>query len=121
MPLARPDGSPWPRISIVTPSYNQGQFIEETIRSVLLQGYPDLEYIIMDGGSTGPKRRNHPKNTEAWLTYWVSENDGRSVARDQQRFPNEATGVLLSWLNSDDVSLPDGISGLSQRVYQAPL
>src|SRR5438105_607276 len=73
-------GREWPRISVVTPSFNQGQFIEATLRSVLLQGYPNLEYLVVDGGS----RDNSVeiiKKYSRWLTYWVSEPDsGQSDA-----------------------------------------
>src|SRR5512139_1115072 len=74
VPLLRADGSPWPRISIVTPSYNQGTFIEETIRSVLLQNYPNLEYIVIDGGSAD-QTVDVIRRYEKWLTYWISEKD----------------------------------------------
>ncbi len=100
LPPARPDGSPWPRISIVTPSYNQGQFIEETIRSILLQGYPDLEYIVIDGGSTD-QSSNIIKKYERWLTYWVSEKDRGQVHAINKGF-DRCSGQYYNWINSDD-------------------
>jgi glycosyltransferase involved in cell wall biosynthesis len=104
LPPNRPDGSPWPRISIVTPSYNQGQFIEETIRSVLLQGYPDLEYMIIDGGSTD-QSVEIIKKYGPWLTYWVSEKD-RGQAHAINKGFAKATGQIGGYLNSDDFYLP---------------
>ena len=101
LPARMPDRSEWPLISIVTPSYNQGQFIEETIRYVLLQGYPNLEFIIIDGGSSDNSIEIIQKY-EPWLTYWVSEPDKGQTDAIQKGF-NLSTGVLVNWLNSDDV------------------
>jgi len=89
-----PDGRPWPKISIVTPSYNQGQFIEETIRSVLLQGYPNLEYLIIDGGSTDGSVEIIRKY-EPWLAYWVSERDGGQSEAINKGF-RRATGEIVA-------------------------
>lgn len=102
--LTMPDGNPWPKISIVTPSYNQGQFLEETIRSVLLQNYPNLEYIIIDGGSTD-NSVEIIKKYEPWLTYWVSEKDGGQAHAINKGF-YRSSGQILNWLNSDDILLP---------------
>jgi glycosyltransferase involved in cell wall biosynthesis len=96
-----------PKITIITPSYNQGQYIEETIRSVLLQCYPNLEYIIVDGGSTD-NTVEIIKKYEQWITYWVSENDkGQSDAINKGL--KRATGEVFNWLNSDDYYLPNAL------------
>ncbi len=114
LPASRADGSPWPRISIVTPSYNQGQFIEETIRSVLLQGYPDLEYIVIDGGSTDQSVEIIRKY-ERWLTYWVSEKD-RGQAHAINKGFSSVTGELFNWINSDDLLLPFSLRAVASAA-----
>jgi glycosyltransferase involved in cell wall biosynthesis len=104
VPGLRRDGLRWPRISIVTPSYNQGRFLEETIRSVLLQNYPSLEYIVMDGGSTD-ESVTILRKYEKFISYWTSEKD-RGQADAIYRGFARSTGGLLAWINSDDFYLP---------------
>lgn len=102
-----PNGEPWPKISIITPNFNYGNFLEETIRSVLLQGYPNFEYIIMDGGSTD-NSVDIIKKYEPWLTYWVSETD-KGQADAINKGLNIGTGYIEAYLNSDDILLPEAL------------
>lgn len=94
----------YPKISIVTPSYNQGQFIEETILSILNQGYPNLEYIVIDGGSTDETVHILEKYNKQ-IAYWVSEKDDGQAHAINKGFA-KATGDICAYINSDDLFLP---------------
>lgn len=113
-----PDGSPWPKISVTTPSYNHGRFIEETIRSVLLQGYPNLEYIITDGGSSDNSVETI-KKYEKWLAHWVSEPDEGQSQAINKGF-EKASGDIYAWLNSDDYLLARALKNAADAYRAAP-
>lgn len=111
-------GDSWPRITVVTPSYMQAVFIEETIRSVLLQGYPSLEYFILDGGSTDGTREIIQKY-EPWLAGWRCEKDrGQSAAVNEGWA--KATGELVSWINSDDWYQPGILAAVARAAMDKP-
>lgn len=97
----------YPKISIVTPSFNQGEYIEETIRSVLLQNYPNLEYIIIDGGSTD-ETVEIIRKYESGITYWISEPDGGQTYALNKGI-GKCTGEIFNWLNSDDFLEKDAL------------
>ena len=94
----------YPKITVVTPSYNQAQFLEQTILSVIGQQYPNLEYIIMDGGSKDGSVAII-KKYEEHLTYWQSQKDNGQGAAINEGF-GKSTGDILCWLNSDDMFMP---------------
>ena len=112
------DEEDWPRISIVTPSFNQGQFIEETIRSVLLQGYPNLEYVVIDGASTDQSAAIIRKYSP-WLSHWVSEPD-RGQSHAINKGLARCTGDIVAYINSDDTYLRNAFWKVARasRSYQ---
>ncbi len=93
-----------PKISVVTPSFNQAPFLEETIRSVLTQGYTDLEYIVMDGGSTDGSVEIIRKYADR-LAHWESTGAEGQSAAIRSGFAL-ANGEIFGWLNSDDTLAP---------------
>lgn len=105
-----------PKISIITPSFNQGKFIEQTITSVLNQNYENLEYIIIDGGSTD-ETIDIIKKYESKLTYWISEPDFGQTHAINKGF-KIATGDIINWLNSDDYLHPNALKNISNSFMR---
>ncbi len=115
LPPTLPDGSPWPKISIVTPSFNQGRYLEDTILSVAHQQYPNVEHIVMDGGSTDETSEVLARHRHR-LAAAVSEPD-----RGQSHAINKGmaltTGEILTWLNSDDLLAPGALAAMALAFH----
>lgn len=118
LPEALPSGGEWPTISIVTPSYNQAIYLEETIRSVLLQGYPRIEYVVMDGGSTDGSAEIIRKY-EPWLSFVHIGPDGGQSAAIRAGF-RQTSGDVQAWINSDDRFLMGAFARVGRFFAERP-
>ena len=107
-----------PKITIVTPSYNQKEFIEETILSVINQDYTNIEFIIIDGGSTDGSV-NTIKKYEKSLSYWISRKDDGQSDAIHKGF-KMATGDIICWLNSDDFFIPGALTNVAKSFQKNP-
>src|ERR1043165_6750488 len=107
-----------PLASIITPSYNQAAYLEQTIQSVLTQDFLNIEYMVIDGGSTDGSVEIIKKYAER-LAYWVSEKDKGQAEAINKGFVR-AKGEILAWLNSDDYYLPNTISAVVKRFEENP-
>jgi glycosyltransferase involved in cell wall biosynthesis len=111
LPRTLPSGKPWPKISIVTPSFNQGAYIEETLLSVLGQGYPNVEHIVVDGGSSDGTRAILERYRERLACVIHEPDNGQSHAINKGMA--RATGEILTWLNSDDMLAPGALASVA--------
>lgn len=107
-----------PKISIVTISFNQAKYLEKTINSVLDQNYPNLEYIIIDGGSTDGSV-DIIKKYESKLSYWISEPDNGPYHAVEKGL-NKCTGEIMAWINSDDFYLPGAFEKVAKIFNENP-
>lgn len=103
-----------PRISLVVPSFNQADYLDDALRSILQQGYPQLELIVMDGGSTDGSLAVI-RRYEDQISFWRSEPDGGQAAALVEGF-GRASGDILGWLNSDDLLLPGSLETVSRHL-----
>jgi glycosyltransferase involved in cell wall biosynthesis len=108
----------YPKVSIVMPSFNQGHFLETSIRSVLAQDYPNIEYILVDGGSKDDSLEIIQRY-QSHFTWWVSEKDKGHADALNKGF-SHATGEILAWLNSDDTYFPGAVSEAVAFLQEHP-